>query len=53
MKKDYIGASEYYKEFSDPLVIQQIRNNGELKCLLKRSNGTVYWVSKSKSSEGQ
>ena len=25
----------------------------ELKCLLKRSNGTVYWASKNKSGKGQ
>ena len=32
----------------------QIRsNNKELKCLLERSNGTVYWAKKSKSGYGQ
>ena len=32
----------------------QIRNNDkELKCLLERSNGTVYWAKKSKSGKGQ
>ena len=50
-----ISASEYYKKFGEEAIgdIVDIRNNGELKCLLKRSNGTVYWASKSKSGKGQ
>ena len=50
-----ISASEYYKEFGEEAIgdIVDIRNNRELKCLLKRSNGTVYWASQSKSGKGQ
>lgn len=43
------------KKFGEEAIgdIVDIRNNGELKCLLKRSNGSVYWASKSKSGKGQ
>jgi len=53
-----LSAGAYYRKHRGPGRILghvcQIRDtDSELKCLLKRSNGTVYWAKKSKSGKGQ
>ena len=54
-----LSAGAYYRKHGkgDKKVLGdvcQIRSNDkELKCLLERSNGTVYWAKKSKSGYGQ
>ena len=54
-----LSAGAYYRKHSktNKKVIGDVckirDNNSELKCLLKRSNGTVYWAKRSKSGAGQ
>ena len=54
-----LSAGAYYRKHSKKSKqvlgdVCKIRDNdSELKCLLKRSNGTVYWAKKSKSGAGQ
>jgi hypothetical protein len=51
-----LSASSYYKTFKkkgigDRCIIRPKTN--EVKCLLKRSNGVIYWAKKSKNGSGQ
>ena len=50
-----MSASKYYKQHGDKALgdVCDIRGDGELKCLLRRVNGSAYWAKKSKSGEGQ
>ena len=50
-----LSAGAYYRKFSDGTIgdICDIRNDGDLRCLMERKNGVVYWAKKSKSGEGQ
>ena len=50
-----LSAGDYYREHGDSAVgdICDIRNDGELRCLLLRKNGVPYWAKPSKSGIGQ
>ena len=56
-KNDRLSAKTYYESYGKDSSLGdvcQIRaDSPELKCLLKRSNNTVYWAAKSKSGKGQ
>lgn len=50
-----MSASKYYKQHGDKALgdVCDIRGDGELKCLLRRVNGSAYWAKKSKTGAGQ
>tara|TARA_B100001093_G_C26835071_1_gene1017949 strand:+ start:75 stop:971 length:897 start_codon:yes stop_codon:yes gene_type:complete len=52
-----LSAGAYYRKHGKNKVIGDIcqirKEDKEVRCLLKRSNGTVYWAYKSKSGVGQ
>lgn len=52
---DRISAGEYYRKHGPDAVGQicDIRGNGDLRCLLLRTNGVPYWAKPSKSGKGQ
>ena len=52
-----LSAGAYYRKHGKDRVLGDIcqirKEDKEVRCLLKRSNGTVYWAYKSKSGKGQ
>ena len=52
---DRLSAGTYFREQPGAALgdICDIRNNGDLRCLLKRKNDAPYWAKKSKSGKGQ
>lgn len=52
-----LSAGAYYRKHGKDKVLGDIcqirKEDKEVRCLLKRSNGTVYWAKKSKSGAGQ
>lgn len=55
LKEGRLSAGEYYRTYGEQCVgdVCDIRGDGELKCLLIKSNGTPYWAAMSKEGKGQ